>query len=136
MKGKRTRSVGTLTKGFGLRLKKLRESRGLSQKQLSDLIGADVVQISRYERAQVLPALETAAALAHILRVSADELWLGVDATKPQQEEPPIGNLRLYQRFREAEALPLKDREAIILLVDGVLAQRNIEAQIDKRRRA
>ena len=135
MKGKRTRSVGTLTKGFGLRLKKLRESRGLSQKQLSDLIGADVVQISRYERTLVLPALESAAALARILKVSADELWLGIDASKPQ-EEPPIGNLRLYQRFREAEALPLKDREAIILLVDGVLAQRNIEAQIDKRRRA
>ena len=127
--------MGTLTKGFGLRLKKLRESRGLSQKQLSDLIGADVVQISRYERTLVLPALETAAALARILKVSADELWLGIDASKPQ-EEPPIGNLRLYQRFREAEALPLKDREAIILLVDGVLAQRNIEAQIDKRRRA
>jgi transcriptional regulator with XRE-family HTH domain len=127
--------VGTLTKGFGLRLKKLRESRGLSQKQLADLVGADVVQISRYERVQVVPALETAAALAQILKVSADELWLGIDATKPQ-EEPPIGDLRLYQRFREAEGLPHKDREAIILLVDGVLAQRNIEAQIDKRRRA
>lgn len=135
MKGKRTRSVGSLTKGFGGRLKRLRESRTLSQKQLADLIGADVVQISRYERGQVLPALETAAALAHTLQVSADELWLGLDPAKPQ-EEPRIGDLRLYQRFREAEGLPPKDREAIILLVDGVLAQRNIEAQIDKRRRA
>lgn len=127
--------MGTLTKGFGTRLKRLRESRGLSQKQLADLVGADVVQISRYERNQVLPALETAAALAHTLKVSADELWLGLDSGKPQ-EEPPIGDLRLFHRFREAEALPHKDREAIILLVDGVLAQRSIEAQIDKRRRA
>ncbi len=125
--------MGPLTKGFGPRLKHLRESRGLSQKQLADLVGADVVQVSRYERAQVLPALETAASLARALKVSADELWLGVD--KPQ-EDPPIADLRLYQRFREAEGLPHKDREAIILLVDGVLAQRNIEAQIDKRRRA
>ena len=127
--------MGVLTKGFGVRLRRLRESRGLSQKQLADLVGADVVQISRYERGQVLPALETAAALALTLKASADELWLGIDASRPR-EEPVIEDLRLYQRFREAEGLPQKDREAIILLVDGVLAQRSIEAQIDRRRHA
>lgn len=135
MKGKRTRSVGVLTKGFGPRLKQTREARGLSQKQLADLVGADVVQISRYERSQVLPALETAATLAHTLRVSTDELWLGAEAGKAPVD-PPIADLRLYQRFREAESLPRQDREAIILLIDGVLAQRSIEAQIEKRRRA
>ncbi len=134
MKGRRTRSVGNLTKSFGLRLKKVREGRSLSQKQLADLVGADPMQISRYERGQVLPALETAVALADTLQVPADQLWMGRETVQPPGEA--ISDLRLYQRFREAEKLPRQDREAIILLIDGVLAQRSIEAQLENRRRA
>lgn len=127
--------MGALTKSFGLRLKSAREGKGLSQKQLAEMVGADPMQISRYERGQVLPALETAVALAEALQTPADELWMG-HPPSAASAEPPIADLRLFQRFREAERLPRSDREAIILLIDGVLAQRSIEAQLEKRRRA
>lgn len=128
--------MGRLTKGFGGRLRKAREERGLSQQQLADMIGASVMQISRYERGQVLPALETAVALAEALRVSADRLLLDRDEGSAAAIGPQLSDLRLYERFVEAEKLSRHDREAIILLIDGVLAQRSIESQIERRRRA
>lgn len=98
------------------------------------MVQASVMQISRYERGQVLPALETAVALAESLRVSSDVLLMGREGETAL--DPQLSDLRLYERFVEAEKLTRQDREAIILLIDGVLAQRNIEAQIEKRRRA
>lgn len=126
--------MGKLTKGFGARLRKAREERRLSQQQLADLVGASVMQISRYERSQVLPALETAVALAEALRVSADFLLL--DRDESTTSAPAITDVRLFERFVEAEKLDRSDREAIILLIDGVLARRSIESDIARRRRA
>lgn len=125
-----------MTKGFGFRLKRTRQERGLSQKDLADLIATTVMQISRYERGQILPAFETAVALAEALHISADVLLMGREEGAAAIAAPTINDVRLYERFREAEKLTKQDREAIILLVDGVLARRDIEAQIDRRRRA
>lgn len=130
----RTRGIGTVTKGFGLRLRKARLARRLSQKQLAEMSNSHSMQISRYERGEMLPALETVAALAAALHVTIDALLLGReegDAPAP----PVISDLRLYERFLDAEKLERQDREAIILLIDGVLAQRDIESRIEKRRR-
>ena len=134
MATRRSRSVGKLTKGFGGRLRSAREERGLSQQQLATMIGASVMQISRYERSQVLPALETAVSLAQALHVSSDYLLLDRDEATAQS--PAIQDVRLYERFVEAEKLSRNDREAIILLIDGVLAQRSIEGEIQRRKRA
>ena len=92
------------------------------------------MQISRYERAQVLPALETAVALAGALHVSAD--YLLMDREQSAAVMPAISDLRLFERFLEAEKLVRSDREAIILLIDGVLARRSIESDIARRKRA
>ena len=129
------RSVGAITKGFGFRLRTTRQERGLSQKDLAEMIATTVMQISRYERGQILPAFETAVALAEALHISADALLMGRDQGQ-SAAAPAIADLRLFERFREAEKLNKQDREAIILLIDGVLAQRSIEAQIERRRRA
>ena len=126
--------MGAITKGFSFRLRTTRQERGLSQKELADLIGTTVMQISRYERGQILPAFETAVSLAEALHISADVLLMGREESAPAGVV--IADVRLYERFRDAEKLSKQDREAIILLIDGVLAQRQIEAQIDKRRRA
>ena len=36
--------------GFGNRLRKLREARGMTQRDLADRVEIELVQISRYER--------------------------------------------------------------------------------------
>lgn len=122
-----------LKKAFGSRLREIRERRGLSQKQLADMLKTDVMQVSRYERGLGLPSLETCVELASILRISSDELLLGHET---REGSIPISDVRLLDRFVETEKLPRQDRDAIILLIDGVLAQRHMEAELEKRRRA
>ncbi|MEW6365919.1 MAG: helix-turn-helix domain-containing protein [Acidobacteriota bacterium] len=126
MKEQRARSVSTITRGFGFRLRRARKECGLSQQQLADMVDANVMQISKYERGQVLPAFETAVALAEVLRISADALLMGREQDKAPTA-PGINDLRLYERFLEAERLSRQSREAIILLIDGVIAKHKME---------
>ena len=63
---------------FAQRLKEARNSKGLTQKELSDLSGVSTVMISQYERGDIStgknPALNNVYSLANALEVSID--WL------------------------------------------------------------
>lgn len=63
---------------FAQRLKEARNSKGLTQKELSDLSGVSTVMISQYERSDIAtgknPALNNVYSLANVLEVSID--WL------------------------------------------------------------
>ena len=120
-----------LKKAFGRRLKDIRERRDLSQKQLADLLSTDVMQISRYERGIGLPSLETCVPLAAILKVSTDELLLG---REPRGAELEISDVRLLDKFQRLQELNKRDREAVIILIDGVLARRAVESAIASAR--
>ncbi len=63
---------------FGQRLKELRKAKGLTQKQLADLIGVKNSIISFYEVGDRIPSPEVIKKLAAVLHVSADFL-LGLD---------------------------------------------------------
>lgn len=56
------------------RLRAAREKRGLTQRDLSDLVGLGVNQISRYEKGQNDPSAVILALLCQRLDVSADYL--------------------------------------------------------------
>ncbi len=66
---------------FGLRLKDLRKSKGISQKQLANLVEVSETSISNYENNLALPGIETIKAFAVLFRVSADYL-LGLEPPK------------------------------------------------------
>lgn len=125
----RTRKAAELPlkKAFGRRLRDIRERRDLSQKQLAELLSTDVMQISRYERGIGLPSLETCVQLVAILKVSTDELLLGREGSG---EELPISDVRLLDKFQRLQELGKRDREAVIILIDGVLARRAVESAI------
>jgi transcriptional regulator with XRE-family HTH domain len=120
-----------LKKAFGRRLRDIRERRDLSQKQLADLLSTDVMQISRYERGIGLPSLETCVQLAAILKVSTDELLLGEE---PRGAALEISDVRLLDKFQRLQRLNKRDREAVIILIDGVLASRAVESAIASAR--
>src|SRR5262245_52155661 len=80
----RRKKSSMLALGFAARLKKLREARGLTQKDLASRVDIEVVQISRYERGQYLPNAETLVALARVLQVDLNLLLLGDPAAAPQ----------------------------------------------------
>lgn len=55
---------------FGLRLKKLRKSRGLTQKMLADRINKSVSAVSSYESNAQLPPLDVSKSIALALGIS------------------------------------------------------------------
>lgn len=123
-----------LAKTFGARLRKIREERFLSQRQLAEGVGIETVQISRYERGIALPGADTLLDLATFLRIGAGELLAGEEASN--RTEPPIHDISLLERFRDLEKLDRKDRQMIIDLIDAVIASRQIEQVTARRRRS
>lgn len=59
---------------FGENLRKIRNSRGMSQEEFADLLGTSKQVISRYETAQRSPKVSTVAEYAEKLGVSISEL--------------------------------------------------------------
>jgi transcriptional regulator with XRE-family HTH domain len=121
-----------LALAFGSRLKRLREARGLTQRQLADRIRTEAAQVTRYERAQVLPNAETLVSISETLDVALDFLLRG-ETGEPTTQEPPITDLPLLERFQDLQKLPKRDREAVILLIDSVLARGDVETRLRKR---
>lgn len=59
---------------FGKNLKSLRESRGLTQEQLSEKIGVNRVNLAYFESGKKIPSLAVAEKIADELNCSLD--WL------------------------------------------------------------
>ena len=55
-----------------MRLKELRESKGLTQKQVADVIGYSVLSYARYEKGEREPDIATLKTLADYFDVSVD----------------------------------------------------------------
>ena len=66
---------------IGKRIKELRLSRGLTQKQLAELIGLQNTMLSFYEVGDRYPSLEILIKLARTFNVTTDYL-LGVEKTE------------------------------------------------------
>ena len=65
----------TFTRGFGLKVKKLRKAKGLSQEELAEKIDKTVDTISSIERGLSSPRIETAIELSGVLGVPMHELF-------------------------------------------------------------
>lgn len=59
---------------FGARFKHIRESRGLSQQQLADILGTTKQVLSRYETGLRTPKVSTVVMYARRLNISVGEL--------------------------------------------------------------
>lgn len=59
---------------YSLKLKEVRLSKGLSQRELADLVGTKQQGISKYENGIDTPSLERLIEFAQILNVSLDDL--------------------------------------------------------------
>jgi transcriptional regulator with XRE-family HTH domain len=114
-------------KGFGARLRQLREVRGLSQHELAALAGIAVMQVNRYERDIHLPSIETTIKLARLFRMTTDDL---LNSKIGDLKPPDIRNVKLYDRFRVLDTLPKQDQDVVLELVDAVIARRRVTAAL------
>lgn len=118
---------------FGQRLITLRKARGLTQVQLAHEAGITQRAISYYETGGGFPPAPVVAAIAHALRVSADEL-LGMkppprEVSKLERLQSDPESRRLWKRFQQMAGLPERDQRAVIRLINSLTSTRGAEAQ-------
>lgn len=69
--------------------------------------------------------METLIRLADALDVTVDYLLTGNPV-----EDSPLANSRLFQRFKTLEGLDRADQEAVITVIDAVIAKHKMQAAL------
>jgi len=109
---------------FGKRLAALRKKRGMTQLALSELVGAHVVQIRRYEGGSSQPSLEVIRRLAIALSVSTDELLFD------KEERGPAEDFRL--EFEALGRLDPAEKHLVREFIEGMLLKHEAKRWINR----
>ncbi len=113
---------------FGQRLAAMRQAAGLSQRQLAKQTGISQRMIAYYEGRAALPPGHALTVFAEVLGTSVDELA----GSKPLKSAAASrAQPRLWQRFRQIEKLPLRERKELFSVIDAYLERHRL-AQIAK----
>ena len=104
-------------------LRGLRESRGLTQVRLAELLEVSPRVYNRWETGAAAPRLDTLVRIADILNVTLDEL---VGRTEPTSEVV-ISNPRLHALYREINRLSDEDQQALVILLDSLVKRSRID---------
>jgi transcriptional regulator with XRE-family HTH domain len=113
-----------LPKPFAEKLTKLRNERGLTQQEMSNLIGVGIAQIRRYEKGKSSPTLEVIKNIARVLGVSADELIFGEEERIPASR---IMDHKLLEQFELVSKLDPHDKEAVKTVLESVIVRSRLE---------
>lgn len=106
---------------FGKRLAGLRKSRGLTQKELADLLNTTRGMVDYYERRAVNPAIEVIKRAAEVFDVSPAELIGGDHRTVKSARQKPGPQSALDRRVEEIRRLPRKHQQFVLQLLDTVI---------------
>ena len=105
---------------------RLRKDRAWTQAEVADKIGLSVGQVKKYEKGDSAPTLHILARIAMVFGVSADELVFehgaGPAAHKLDAE--------LLTRFEKVAQLPDRERDAVLVLLDSVIAKQALREVI------
>ena len=97
---------------FGKRLTEVRKMKKLSQDELAKKLGAQGAVIGRYERDEVKPSIEMAAAIAEALEVSLDYLVGNTDLLLEKN---------IVSKIVDIQQLGTEDRAHVFALLDAFL---------------
>lgn len=86
MKLSNTQWQAILLMSFSKRLAAVRKERGLTQQQMSEVIGIHLSQIKRYESGDTQPSLEVLRKITIALNISADTLLFDEDERGPSED--------------------------------------------------
>ena len=105
---------------------RLRKERGWTQQHLAEGIGISVGQVKKYEKGDSAPTLAILAKIATVFGVSADVLVFdggaGVAGQKLEAE--------LLARFERVAQLPEREKDAVLVLIDSVIAKQRLREVI------
>jgi transcriptional regulator with XRE-family HTH domain len=100
---------------FGKKIAILRKDLGFSQTELAKLLNTSVSVISRYERDEMTPSVDTAKKLANILNTSVGYL-LGETDNADLFKDP-----LMLQRLSELESMKNDDKIHILHVLDNFI---------------
>ncbi len=112
-------------KAFGIRLKDLRKQKRWSQKELAAKVEIRFQQLNKYESGLNLPPAEMLVKLADALTTTVDYLLTG-----DLMEDTPLTSNRLFKRFRAVEHFNESDQEAVITLIDAMIAKQQMQSAL------
>ena len=108
---------------FGERLASLRHEAGLSQRQLSSMTNISHRMIAYYEGRDTFPPGHALPLLAEALGVSVDRL-VGKQADVPTKRSRV--SQRLLRRLQQMEKLPLREKKALLAIIDTYLEKNRL----------
>jgi transcriptional regulator with XRE-family HTH domain len=112
---------------IGNRLAKIRKAKGLTQKQVAEIIGINQYLVSDYETGRLHLSDDMLIRFVHVLNTSADTI-LGLDSADLNVS---LHSLRLVKRLKKIEQLPTAKQKALLQTIDGFLKGEGIEDEKD-----
>jgi transcriptional regulator with XRE-family HTH domain len=106
-------------KEIGKRIRDLRKRQGMTQAELAAELGINQSAVSDYEKGVVRLHAALLAAMARILKSSADEI-LGLEKAKGNGHQP---DRRFLRRIEKLHQLSRRDQQAILGTIDAFLAK-------------
>jgi len=92
---------------IGSNIKRLRLERGMTQKNLADMLFVSAQAVSRWENNEVEPSLGTITEMAKIFGVSSDEiLGIGVEESEEKEQKNPEPEIKIEKEYVYREAPP------------------------------
>ena len=104
--------------GFGRRLASLRKTRGLSQTEFGNLVGATQRMVSNYERKNGRPRSDLIHKMADVLGIEAEDLVVSKAARKKAMKD----STRLFRKLRNSERLTPQDKKIAGRVIESVLS--------------
>ncbi len=109
--------MSSLTQIITHNLKRLRELKNLSQKEVALDSGVPQGQYSRIENGKVEPSISTLQKLAGVFEVSIAEFF---KSNQPDEEV----NLPLFEKIKMIDTLEDDEKEALLKMIDLAIANK------------
>jgi len=116
---------------FAEKLSKLRNNKGLTQKDMAKMAGVGIAQLRRYEGGKSSPTLEVIKRIAIGVGVSADELIFD------ENEGPAsvrILDKKLLEQFELVSKLSPCDKESIKTVLESIVLKSRLEEILPVRK--
>ena len=114
------------------KIKALRKKNNISQQELADRADINISYLSRLENGHSEPSVEILKKLMEVLNVSADYLI----NDEEDNFEVKIKDRNLAERVKLIDSLDDDTREALIVIIDGLLTNQKMKEIINSKKDA
>ncbi|MCP4177718.1 MAG: helix-turn-helix transcriptional regulator [bacterium] len=108
---------------IGDKIKKVREAKGLSQKQIAITLKMDQAQYSRIENNKTDPSFSSVYKIANALGVELSELFISDEIFK----EINSADKTLMEKLRLLDSLDEEEKSAVYKIIDGLISKKKLK---------